>query len=125
MPKSLVALRKWPTRSSAIARMVAHVGRLHEAVVEHQGDAARVGAAAAAAEAHRPVAAGVGRLELELHVVGEALDLDQLAAAAVERAQAELGEVGHEDVGEVDRAPRRPASDSSATIGRAISTESV
>ena len=33
---------------------------------------------------------------------GKPLTLLQLAAAAVEHAQAELGEVGHEDVGEVD-----------------------
>ena len=63
---------------------------------------ARAGATAAAAE---------GGLDLELHVVREALDLGPTAAAAVEDAQAELGEVGHEDVGEVDQRRRRRASD--------------
>ena len=53
-------------------------------------------------------AAGEGRLELELHVVAEALDLAPVAAAAVEHPQAELGEVGHEDVGQVDQ--RRAAA---------------
>ena len=43
MPKSLVALRKWPTRSSAIAGMIAGVRGLHQAVVDHHRDAAVVG----------------------------------------------------------------------------------
>ena len=55
---------------------------------------------------------------------GNALDLVPAAPAAVEQAQAELGEVGQEDVGEVDQ-DRAPFIGLSATIGNAISTESV
>src|SRR5262249_32271597 len=47
-------------------------------------------------------AAGEGGGHRDLDVLGERLDLAPGAAAAVERAEVELGEVGHEDVGQVD-----------------------
>ena len=56
---------------------------------------------AVGAHAHR--AAAEGRLDLELEVVREGLDLVPGRPLAVEAAEAELGEVGQEDVGEVDQ----------------------
>ena len=50
----------------------------------------------------RRAAAAEGRLDLDLDVVRERLDLVPGRPAAVEPAEAELGEVGEEDVGEVD-----------------------
>ena len=86
------------------ARAVAEVGGLHQAVVDDHRDAAVVGHAVARrpCTSRRPPPLQ-GRLDLELHVVVEALDLAPAAPAAVEHAQVELGEVGHEDVGEVDQ----------------------
>ena len=92
---------------------VADIRGLHQAVVDDDGDAAMVGHAVAAAHVHSIAAAAAaeGRLDLQLHVVGEALDLGPAAPAAVEHAQAELGEVGHEDVGKVDQGRACRASD--------------
>src|SRR5262249_54928753 len=56
-------------------------------------------AAAAAAAA----SAAEGGFDFEFEVVGEPLDLVPGAPVPVHRAQAELGEVGQEDVGEVDQ----------------------
>ena len=47
-------------------------------------------------------AAAEGRLDLDLDVVGIGADLEPSRPAPVEEPEAELGEVGQEDVGEVD-----------------------
>ena len=70
----------------------------------------RIGAAVAAAPARCRRNPAVGGLELQLHVAGKALGLGPVAAAAIDRAQADVGEVAHEDVGEIDRGRRRRAS---------------
>ena len=57
-------------------------------------------------------------------LLGKPLTLDHWLRLRSIDAQAELGEVGHEDVGKsISTAP--PRIGLSATIGRAISTESV
>src|SRR5262249_34065649 len=78
------------------ARVVAALGQLAQAVVDDDGDAAAVDDRVAAA------AAGVGGGDLQLDVLRERLDLVPGAAAGVEGAAAQLGEVGHEDVIEAD-----------------------
>src|SRR5262249_36321847 len=83
------------------ARLEAALGQLDQAVVEHDGGAARVDDALVAEEEAAAAAAEGGR-DLDLDVLGERLDLVPGAAAAVQRTDAELGEVGHEDVAQVD-----------------------
>ena len=72
--------------------------------MQHERDAAAVGHGVVlprrGATAH---AAAEGRLDLQLHVVRESLDLGPATAAPVDGTQAELSEVGHEDVGEIDQ----------------------
>ena len=48
------------------------------------------------------VRAAKGGLDLDLVVVGIGADLEPARSAAIEAAEADLGEVGQEDVGEVD-----------------------
>ena len=108
------------------ARAIAEIGRLHQAVVDDNGDAPMVGDAVRSPPRARPppppplkVASSSSSM-----LSWKPLTLLQLTAAAVEHAQAELGEVGHEDVGKVDQG-RSPFIGFIAMIGSAIRTESV
>ena len=84
------------------SRMVAGIGGFDDAVMKDDRNSARVGdAAVAVAAAHSPPA-GEGRLDLKLDVVREPFDLEPRRPTSVEVAEAELREVGHEDVGEID-----------------------
>ena len=101
IPKSLVCAEEVAHPVVGDPGSIAHVRGPHDAEVKHHG--VPPGFRAAAAAAHPPVATGVGGLQLELHVVGKALHLRPLAAAAIDRAHADLGEVGHEDIGKIDQ----------------------
>ncbi len=84
------------------ARLVAGFGQLAQAVVDDDRVAAPVNDAFVAE--HAPAAeAGVGGGYFDFDVVGESLDLAPGAAIGIEHAQAEVGEVGHEDVVEVEQ----------------------
>ena len=88
-----------------VARAVAEVGGLHQAVVDDDGDA-RDGRRRRRSPPIMPCAGPPPPKVVSTSssmLSGKPLTLLQLAAAAVEHAQAELGEVGHEDVGEVDQ----------------------
>ncbi len=78
---------------------VPHVGGLHDAVVEDDRHATLVD------HAFGPLAhplAAEGRLHFQLQVVGEGLDLVPGGPAPVEVAERKLGEVGEEDIRQVD-----------------------
>ena len=86
------------------ARLVAAVGQLHQAVVDDQRDPAGVGHAVAAGgrrrTAHAPALKVASTWSSRLF--GNALILCQDVRLRSMRAEAELGEVGQEDVGQVD-----------------------
>ena len=81
------------------ARLVAAVGQLAQAVVDDDGVCR---GASMTLSSPRAAAAGEGGGHLQLDVARERLDLVPGAAVGVEVAEAQLGEVGHEDVVEVD-----------------------
>ena len=93
--------------------VVAGVRGLAEAVVHDHGDPPRVDDRRRAAEEVGPAeaAAAEGRLDLDLDVVGIGPDLEPPRAAPIQAAEADLGEVGQEDVGEVDHQRRRLGAD--------------
>src|SRR6202011_1116729 len=73
------------------------VGQLHQSVVDDDGDATAVDDTVAA-----DAGAAEGGADVQLDVLREGLDLVPGAAVVVEEAEAELGEVLHEDLVEVD-----------------------
>ncbi len=72
--------------------------------MDDQGNAARIGGGVTATPAERTAgtAPAEGRLHLELEVVRKRLDLVPARTVAVDRAQADLGEVREEDLIQVD-----------------------